>query len=50
MLCFLRILARRCSGVPGSPYMRSKVTCGLMATGDGLSSSSQDSVLKKMHG
>jgi hypothetical protein len=50
MLCFARRRAMRCSGVPGSPNMRSKVTCGFTDTGSGLWSSYQDIVLKNKQG
>ena len=40
----------RCSVVPVSPNMRSKVTRGLMPTGSGLVSSRHASVLKNVQG
>ena len=40
----------RCSGVPVSPNIRSKVTRGLMPIGSGLVSSRHESVLKKVQG
>ena len=50
MLCFSLRAALRCSDVPVSPNMRSKVTRGLMPTGSGVVLSSQDSELKNVHG
>ena len=50
MLCFVCRRARRCSGVPGSPNMRSNVACGFTETGSGLLSSYHDIVLKNTHG
>ena len=50
MLCFACRRASRCSGVPGSPNMRSNVACGFTETGSGLWSSYQDIVLKNTHG
>ena len=50
MLCFALSRAIRCSGVPGSPNIRSNVACGLTATGNGLWSSYQAIVLKNTQG
>ena len=50
MLCFACRRARRCSGVPGSPNMRSNVTCGFTDTGSGLLSSYHAIVWKNKQG